>query len=103
MLVVVQKRNEDDFLAPFFARAQRGELATAGQIKQAFERRVGQEVAQSTISRLLARHGWRKLMPRPKHPNASPEAQEQFKKTLRGRCKRLWPAAQQKITARSCR
>lgn len=94
---------EREFLAPFFARAERGELATAGQIKQAFETHVGQEVAESTIYRLLARHDWRKLMPRPRHPKASPEAQEQFKKTLRRRCKPLWPAAQQKISVRSCR
>jgi transposase len=93
---------EREFLAPFFARAQQGELTTAGQIKQAFEARVGQEVAESTIYRLLDRHGWRKLMPRPKHPQANPETQEQFKKTLRRRFKRLWPAVQQKISAACC-
>src|SRR2546426_8945170 len=38
---------------------------------------------------LLGRHGWRKLMPRPTHPKASKEAQEQFKKTLRRRFRRL--------------
>ncbi len=70
---------EREFLAPFFARAERGELAIAGEIKRAFEARVGQEVAESTIYRLLDRHGWRKLMPRPRHPRASPEAQDQFK------------------------
>jgi transposase len=82
--------------------AERGELATAGEIKRAFEARVGQEVAESTIYRLLDRHGWRKLMPRPKHPKASSEAQEQFKKPLRRRSTRLWRGGLQKITARSC-
>lgn len=93
---------EREFLAPFFARAERGELATAGEIKRAFETRVGQQVAESTIYRLLARHDWRKLMPRPKHPHASQEAQDQFKKTLRRRFKRLWPAVPQKMSAQSC-
>jgi transposase len=65
------------------------EIATAGEIQRAFEARVGHEVAESTIYRLLHRHGWRKLMPRPTHPKASREAQEQFKKL----CERLAQAA----------
>lgn len=76
---------EKEFLAPFFAQAQAGEIATAGQIWRAFEKRVGQEVDDSTIYRLLNRHGWRKLMPRPRHPKANPQAQEQFKKTFHRR------------------
>ena len=71
-------QEEQSFLAPFFARAQRGEIATTGEIWRAFEARVGHRVDDSTIYRLLNRHGWRKLMPRPKHPNANPEVQEQF-------------------------
>jgi transposase len=74
---------ERDFLAPFLARAQTGEIATAVEIQRAFEACVGHEVDDSTIDRLLSRHGWRKLMPRPAHPKASKEAQEQVKKTLR--------------------
>jgi hypothetical protein len=34
----------------------------------------------STIYRLLDRHGWRKLVPRPRHPKANPEEQAIFKK-----------------------
>jgi transposase len=78
---------EKAFLAPFFAQAQRGEIATVAQIQRAFEARVGHEVDDSTIYRLLARHGWRKLMPRPRHPKADLQAQEQFKKTLPRRLK----------------
>ena len=81
-------QEEREFLAPFFARAQSGELTTAGEIKRAFEARVGHVVPKSTIYRLLDRHGWRKLVPRPKHPQANKEAQDQFKKTLRGRSRR---------------
>jgi len=76
---------EKQFLAPFFARARSGEIATATEVKLAFEARVGHEVEESTIYRLLDRHGWRKLMPRPKHPKGSKEEQERFKKTLRRR------------------
>jgi transposase len=96
------REQEQAFLAPFFARAEQGELATASEIKQAFESRVGGEVEESTISRLLHRHGWRKVVPRPRHPRASKEAQEQFKKTLRPRWKPPSLHAMLAINGRFC-
>ena len=92
------REQEQAFLAPFFARAEQGELATTSEIQQAFETRVGCEVEESTIYRLLHRHGWRKLVPRPRHPRASKEAQEQFKKTLRRRLKPRSPHARRPIS-----
>lgn len=74
---------EQAFLAPLFTRAKRGEIATAGEIQRAFEAQLGHAVNKSTSSRLLKRHGWRKPVPRSAHPKANPEAQAQFKKTLR--------------------
>jgi transposase len=74
---------EQALLASFFSRAERGEIATAEEIQHAFEAQVGHAVHKSTISRLLKRHGWRKPVPRPVHPKAKAEAQEQFKKTSR--------------------
>jgi transposase len=86
---------EQAFLAPFFNRAERGEIATAGEIQRAFEAQVGHEVNKSTISRLLKRHHWRKPAPRPVHPKASAEAQAQFKKTSRAPLRLLSRPAQQ--------
>jgi transposase len=48
-----------------------GAITTVATIKQAFEAQVGQEVAASTIYRLLHRHGWRKRAPRSFHPKAN--------------------------------
>jgi transposase len=79
---------EKAFLTPFFEQAQAGEIATVAQIWQAFEKQIGHHVDDSTIYRLLNRHGWRKLMPRPRHPQADPQEQEQFKKNLQRRLKR---------------
>jgi transposase len=92
---------EKQFLTPFFAQAANGAIATVAQIQGAFEERVGHEVDESTIYRLLGRHGWRKLMPRPRHPQADPYAQEQFKKTLKRRLKRQSQRGQPKMSARS--
>jgi transposase len=70
---------EREFLQPFFERAAKGEIATASQIKHEFEKRIGSKVHKTTIYRLLERHQWRKLVPRPSHPKANKEEQEQFK------------------------
>jgi transposase len=84
---------ERSFLQPFFARVAQGEIATAEEIQRAFEAEVKHEVHISSIYRLLDRHGWRKLVPRPRHPKANPEEQAAFKKTLRKRFKQHWPHA----------
>ncbi len=89
-LSVEQERR---FLQPFFARAAQGEIATAEDIQRAFEAEVKHAVHITSIYRLLDRHGWRKLVPRPRHPKANPEAQAAFKKTLRRRFKQQWPHA----------
>jgi len=89
---------EQQFLAPFFAQAQAGTISTAAQIKQAFEAQVGQAVAERTIHRLLNRHGWRKLVPRPVHPKADPAEQAAFKKTSKGWSKRRSPPVPQMIS-----
>jgi transposase len=73
---------EKQFLAPFFAQAEHGEIATVREIHCAFETRVGHPVDGSTIYRLLHRQGWRKCKPRPKHPKDDPHVQEQFKQTF---------------------
>ncbi|HLI87793.1 MAG TPA: winged helix-turn-helix domain-containing protein [Ktedonobacteraceae bacterium] len=78
-------QEERNFLAPFFAQAQRGEIAPAAEIWHAFEARTGHPVDESTVYRLLNRHGWRKLMPRPKPLQARGEEQERFKNTVRHR------------------
>jgi len=80
---------ERAFVAPFFARAEKGEIATTAEIQHSFEARVGHPVEDSTVYRLLNRHEWRKLVPRPQHPQADEQAQEEFKKNLRRRFKRL--------------
>ena len=81
---------EIEFLESFIERAQQGHLTTTQEIQTAFETKVGTSVAPSTIYRLLDRHGWRKLMPRPSHPQANKASREAFKKTFEGWSKPLW-------------
>jgi transposase len=72
---------EQELLAPFVQRASSGGMLTVTELQQGYRDRVGKEVARSTIYRLLQRHGWRKVVPRPRHPKADVAAQAAFKKT----------------------
>ncbi len=81
---------EKEFLAPFFTQAESGQIATVGQIQRAYEAKVGHEVDD-----------WRKLMPRPRHPQADLQEQEQFKKTLKPRLRRSSQPGQSKMNVLS--
>ena len=72
---------EQELLALFVQRAHDGGMLTVAEIEQAYRDRSSKEVALSTIYRLLERHGWRKVAPRPRHPKADVAAQVAFKKT----------------------
>jgi transposase len=71
---------ENSFLSSFLAKSARGEILMVSEIKGAYEKAVGHAVPKSTIYRMLARHGWRKIAPRPHHPKANLVLQEEFKK-----------------------
>ncbi|MCO5051272.1 MAG: winged helix-turn-helix domain-containing protein [Verrucomicrobiae bacterium] len=77
-LTVAQER---DVLAPLQQAARAGKLVTAEGIKTRYETTVGHAVPGSTVYRLLARHQWRRVTPRPKHPKDNPRARAAFKKT----------------------
>lgn len=72
---------EAEFLCPFLDKAKAGGILNVNEIKKAFEDRVGRRVAKSTVYRMLERHDWRKVAPRPRHPKADPAAQAAFRKT----------------------
>jgi transposase len=70
---------ETAFLAKLSALAEKGEITTRAEVKVAWERQLGHQVHRSTIYRLLKRHQWHKIKPRPRHPKADPEEQAEFK------------------------
>ena len=80
--------DEVEFLAPFIEKGKTGALAVAGEIKRAYEAKIGKKVAESTIYRLLDRHGFRKIVPYKRHKKANVEEQEAFKKLFRHHHKR---------------
>jgi transposase len=74
---------EQKLLAPFLEKAGRGEMIVAAPVRQAYQETLGHPVHHSIVYRALHRQGWRKVQPRPKHPKADQEAQEEFKKSSR--------------------
>jgi len=71
---------EKAFLDGFAVAAKDASLLVVSEIKAAFEERLGRSVHKTTVYRLLKRHGWRKVVPRPRHPKKEAEAAEAFKK-----------------------
>ncbi len=71
---------EKEFLSGFFEVASRGGILVVSEVRTALEKRLGHKVAETTVYRMLERHGWRKIVPRRRHPKANKSAQEGFKK-----------------------
>ena len=74
---------EEKLLVGFFDKTNRGEVLVVNEVKAAYEDAVGHRVPKSTVYRMLARHGWRKISPRPRHPKADPQRLESLKQTPR--------------------
>jgi transposase len=77
---------EQQLLAPFLEQAQAGGVLVVAPVQAAYEQMVGRAVHPSVVYRALHRQGWRKIMPRPKHPKASEEVREAFTKSCPKSC-----------------
>lgn len=74
-------KEEATFLSEFKKLAEQGQIVEVGAIKKAYEEKVEHTIGKGQIYRVLKRQGWRKVMPRSKHPNkASEEACDASKK-----------------------
>ena len=80
----LSEAEEAEVLAPFLGQAVAGNVVKVAEIQAAYEARVGKAVPNSTIYRMLGRHGWRKVAPRPRHPKADMTARGAFKKASAG-------------------
>ena len=76
----LSRAEEAQFLATFLDEASAGQICVAVRLKQALEDYLGHGVHHSTVYRMLERNEWRKVVPRPAHPQAKAPVQEDFKK-----------------------
>ena len=75
-------KEEAELLSGFEEQSQSGKLVVVSSIKSVYEEKIGRKTAESTIYRMLARHGFRKIVPYQRHPKSNAEEQEAFKKTF---------------------
>jgi len=59
---------ESELLDRFQKKAEQGQVLDIREIADAYEKAVGHPVSRGQIYRVLHHHGWRKVMPRSKHP-----------------------------------
>lgn len=81
---------EKDMLQDIEKTAIKGGVVEISKVRKLFEEKVGGKIGKNTAYRLLHRHGWRKIAPRPYHPKQKQDAIETFKKT-----DRLWSKRQE--------
>ncbi len=79
----LSREQEKGLLATFLERAKEGGVLVVSEVKAAYEKAVGHSVPKSTVYRMLARNGWRKITPRRHHPKSNAAQQEAFKKNSR--------------------
>lgn len=73
---------EETFLENYKKQAEQGRMIEVSAIKAAYEAKVGHSIGGSQIYYVLQRHGWRKIMPRSKHPNKASDEEIASSKKL---------------------
>ena len=71
---------EEALLEPFKKQAEAGQIVEVSAIERAYAEKVGHSIGSGQIYRVLARHGWRKVMPRSKHPKQASEEEQALAK-----------------------
>ena len=79
---VMDDEESKNFLNQFKEKSEKGQIITIEEVADAFNEKTGkQRKSLSTVYYFMHSHGWRKIMPRSKHPNkASDEAIRASKK-----------------------
>jgi transposase len=72
---------EQKMLEEIEQKAINGGVVEISKVHKIFEETIGSKIARYTTYRLLHRHGWRKITPRPYHPKQRKDAVETFKKS----------------------
>ena len=79
----LSEEREAEILAGLEEKARAGEMQTVTEIKEALDKEVGKESSPNYVYRVLHRHGWRKVMPRSKHPRAASQEEQDSSKKLK--------------------
>lgn len=78
---LLSEEKEAKILSRFQSRA--GEQVTAREIKEALDAECGRDTGHMYVYNVLKRHGWKKKMPRSRHPKAANEEACEASKKLK--------------------
>ena len=81
---LLSKEQEKAVLEQF--KGQEGKQITAKEIKAALDEAYGKETGHMYVYNVLKRHGWKKKMPRSRHPKAANEEACEASKKLNPPC-----------------
>ena len=81
---LLSKEQESEILEQF--KGQEGKQITAKEIKAALDEALGRETGHMYVYNVLKRHGWKKKMPRSRHPKAANEEACEASKKLKPPC-----------------
>lgn len=76
----LNRESEAKVLAELLPKARAGGVVVVTEVKRALEAAAGRSYHLNSVYRLLARHDWRKIIPRRVHPRQDAEAVASFKK-----------------------
>ena len=80
---LLSKEQEAEVLEQF--KGQEGKQITVKEIKTALDKACGKETGHMYVYNVLKRHGWKKKMPRSRHPKAANEEACEASKKLKPR------------------
>lgn len=91
---------EEQYLEGIRVEAEQGRLVGAFLLPEGIEKKLGRRVSKDYLYDLLHRHGWRKVVPRPRHPKADIERREEFKENFQSWWKPPRTISRRKTTGR---
>ena len=87
---------EAEVLAACEKEAEEGHVLTAAEVQGKLEERLGRESGHNYPYRVMKRHGWRKVMPRSRHPKAATKEEQDSSKKLKPCTPKSLPKTQAK-------
>ena len=78
----LSEAEEAEILAECEEEAEAGQMLTAEAVRKKLEEQLGRETSCNYVYRVMKRHGWRKIMPRSKHPKAASQEEQDSSKKL---------------------
>ena len=79
----MSEEEEAKVLAQCEEEADAGKVLTAEAVRKKLEEKLGRKTSTNYVYRVMQRNGWRKVMPRSRHPKAASQEEQDSSKKLK--------------------